>query len=168
MDDNNAEKNRDSAGGCALGRSLSDPHMLLYRALHAQRSCLRASMADLGLAFGQPKFLSYLAVNGSATQRELADYFLVDPAAVSRAVEALERGGFLTVEPADDRRTKRLALTPRGSEVAATWDLVCDEVDEAALAGFTPEERTAYEDMLLRVRANLERYLREQEATRNE
>lgn len=144
----------------ALGRSLRDPHMLLYRALHAQRSCLRASMADLGLAFGQPKYLSYLAANGSATQRELADYFLVDPAAVSRALDALERGGFLTTEPADDRRTKRIRLTPRGLEVAAAWDERCDEVDEAGLAGLTSEERATYERLLLRVRENLEAHLR--------
>lgn len=158
MDQDNPAGGRDRA----LGRSLRDPHMLLYRALHAQRSCLRAAMADLGLAFGQPKYLSYLAANGSATQRELADYFLVDPAAVSRALDALERGGFLTTEPADDRRTKRIRLTPRGLEVAATWDLCCDEVDEAGLAGFTPEERATYERMLLRVRENLEAYLREE------
>lgn len=145
----------------ALGRALRDPHMLLYRALHAQRACLKAAMCDLGLAFGQPKFLSYLAANGSATQRELADYFLVDPAAVSRALDALERGGFLTTAPADDRRTKTIALTERGREVAATWDLCCDEVDEAALAGFSPEERATYADLLARVRANLEARLRE-------
>ena len=45
-----------------LGRSLHDPHMLLYRAFHAQRSCLRSAMTELGLASGQPKYLSYLAV----------------------------------------------------------------------------------------------------------
>ena len=143
-----------------LGRSLRDPHMLLYRALHAQRSCLRTAIADLGLAFGQPKYLSYLAANGSATQRELAEYFLVDPAAVSRALESLEREGFLTTEPAEDRRTKKMSLTPRGLEVATTWDYCCDEIDEAMLKGFTSDERKIYASLLTRARKNLEEYAR--------
>ncbi len=32
-------------------------YMLLYRAFHAQRKCLRPFMAELGLAPGQPKVL---------------------------------------------------------------------------------------------------------------
>lgn len=36
-------------------------YMLLYRAFHAQRKCLRPFMAELGLAPGQPKVLLYLA-----------------------------------------------------------------------------------------------------------
>ena len=62
-------------------------HMLLYRAFHAQRAALRPHMAELGLGPGQPKLLSYLAAHGPSRQKQLADYFDVDPAAVSRMVE---------------------------------------------------------------------------------
>lgn len=160
MSQNESEDSEGIEQSDAFGRSLRDPHMLLYRALHAQRSCLRSAMADLGLAFGQPKYLSYLAANGSATQRELADYFLVDPAAVSRALDALEQGGFLTTEPASDRRTKKISLTQRGAEIASTWDVCCDEIDEAMLKGFSAEERKIYANLLTRARKNLESYAR--------
>lgn len=143
-----------------LGRSLHDPHMLLYRAFHAQRSCLRSAMTELGLVSGQPKYLSYLAANGSATQRELADYFLVDPAAVSRALDAFEQGGFLITEPASDRRTKKIRLTQRGVVLASAWDACCDEIDEAMLKGFSAEERKSFATLLMRVRENLENYAR--------
>ena len=46
------------------GRSLSDTHMMLYRALHAQTNYLRPRMAKIGLGPGQPKILGYLRVNG--------------------------------------------------------------------------------------------------------
>ena len=59
-------------------------HMLLYRAFHAQRSRLRPRLRELGLGPGQPKLLSYLDRHGPCRQKELADYFEVDPAAVSR------------------------------------------------------------------------------------
>ena len=72
--------------------------MLLYRAFHAQRNILRPDMRALGLGAGQPKLIAYLAANGPCRQRDLADYFEVDPAAISRMVDSLEKGGFITVE----------------------------------------------------------------------
>ena len=59
-------------------------HMMLYRLFHAQRTELRREGAALGLGAGQPKLLSYLLAHGSCMQKELADYFEIDPAAVSR------------------------------------------------------------------------------------
>ena len=79
-------------------------HLLLYRAFHAQRNHLRQNLAPLGLGAGQPKLLSYLADNGPCPQRELAEYYEVDPAAVSRMLDALERGGFVVRRPDQARR----------------------------------------------------------------
>lgn len=59
-------------------------HMLLYRAFHAQHNFLRPSLGELGLGPGQPKLLNYLMNRGPCRQRELADYFEIDPAAVCR------------------------------------------------------------------------------------
>ena len=59
-------------------------HMLLYRAFHAQRSYLRPCLGEIGLVVGQPKLITYLACHGPCGQRELAEYFEVDSAAVSR------------------------------------------------------------------------------------
>ena len=47
-------------------------YMLLYRAFHAQRKCLRPFMAELGLAPGQPKVLLYLAGHDGCMQKEIA------------------------------------------------------------------------------------------------
>ena len=78
-------------------------HILLYRAFHAQRNYLRPSLQELGLGSGQPKLLAYLAARGPCHQRQLADYFDVDPANVSRMVDSLERGGFV-IRRTDGRR----------------------------------------------------------------
>ena len=71
------------------GRSLEDMHMLLYRAYHAQTNYLRPRMAQLGLGPGQPKLLAYLAVHGTSTQHEMAAFFEVDDAAISRMLDLL-------------------------------------------------------------------------------
>ena len=66
-------------------------HMLLYRAFHAQRNYLRPYLEEIGLGSGQPKILSYLSVQGPCHQKELAEYFEIDPAAVCRMLDSLEK-----------------------------------------------------------------------------
>ena len=131
-------------------------HMLLYRAFHAQRSLLRPRLRELGLGPGQPKLLSYLAQHGACSQKELADHFELDPAAVSRMLDALQRGGFLTRRPDETcRRRERAELTDAGREVYRLWDAACRGMEEKMLLGFSPEERDRFADYLLRAWQNL-------------
>lgn len=147
----------DEKDGAALGRSLEDFHMRLMRAFHAQRAYLRPSVDGLGLGPGQAKLLVYLAVHGPSSQREVAEFFETDPASVSRMFDSLERAGFVTSAPGRDRRTKALELTERGRDAATSWELACDDEQEAMLAGFSSEERRTFADYLSRAHANLRR-----------
>lgn len=139
----------------AVGRALSDPHMRLMRAYAAQCGYLRPRAAELGIGQGQPKILVFVAAHGPVSQREIADFFELDPAAVSRSLDALERAGLVACAPGRDRRSKSVTVTGRGLETARAWELVCDEEREAMLSGFAPEEREAFMGYLERARANL-------------
>lgn len=137
------------------GRALRDFHMHVYRLFHAQRAYLRPRIASLGMGPGQPKVLTYIAVHGTSTQREIADFFETDPATVCRMLDSLERAGFVKTCPGRDRRTKELTVTEKGLSAAASWGLCCDEETDALLQGFSAEERERFEDYLLRAYANL-------------
>lgn len=131
-------------------------HMLLYRAFHAQRSCLRPWRAALGLGPGQPKLIEYLARSGPCSQRQLATYFEIDPAAVCRMLDALEKGGFVTRSVVKgDRRTGVVELTEKGRSAAAAWQHACGEMEQQLLQGFTPEEAERFAQYLRRARENL-------------
>ena len=80
-------------------------HLLLYRAFHMQRSYLRPCLREIGLGSGQPKLLSYIAAHPNCRPKELADYFEIDPAAVSRMLDTMEKSGFI-VRRADDRNRR--------------------------------------------------------------
>lgn len=135
---------------------------LLYRASHAQRQLMHPFMASIGLGTGQPKLLSYLAAHGACAPCVLAEFFELDPAGVSRMLDALAKKGFVTISPAEgDRRSKVVALTPEGERVARSWDAACREEAAAMLEGFGPEERAAFADYLARAHANLRSYGRE-------
>ena len=132
---------------------------LLYRAAHAQRQLLHPFMATIGLGTGQPKLLTYLAHFGSCSPRELAAYYELDPAGVSRMLDTLERKGFVKIEQnAEDRRAKVVALTPEGERVSHAWDAACREEASAMLEGFSTDERAAFADYLARAHRNLKGY----------
>ena len=119
-------------------------HMLLYRAFHAQRNQLRPCIGRIGLEVGQPKILTYLAKNGPC------------PAAVSRMLDSLEKGGFITRRlSAHSRRSNLVELTEKGRQACDAWQQCCGELEERMLRGFTQQEREAFAGYLSRAYQNL-------------
>lgn len=153
---------QDPCGSQAAGGDRSDLfelRSLLYRASHAQRQLMHPYMASVGLGTGQPKLLSYLHRFGACSQRDLAEYYELDPAGVSRMLDALAKKGFVQIAPAaSDKRSKTVTLTAEGERVACAWDAACCEEATAMLRGFTAEERRTFADYLARAHANLKAY----------
>lgn len=150
MPSESAEKPHATVGNSLMGFLNS-----FARAFQAGRIRLRRSGAELGLGPGQPKLLVYLTLYGPSGQRELADYFETDPAAISRMTDVLVRDGFVASVPGRDRRTRVVAVTDRGRAAAMAWERSCAEEERIMLDGFTAEERAAFDDYLTRVRANM-------------
>ena len=138
-----------------LGMSLNDIHMSISRAFHTMNNTTRPCARSLGLGQGQPRILSYIAVHGVSTQREIARFYSIDPSAVSRLLDPLEREGFLTSVPGRDRRTRALDITEKGRHALAAWEDECRRVDRIMFCGFTSEEEATLRDMLERVRKNM-------------
>lgn len=96
-------------------------------------------LADMGLSITQFKLLHLLARNPDGdgmSVKALGEQFSLSLAAASRAVDGLHQRGFVTrSECREDRRSKRVTLTPAGrgaiSELHAT--------NIALLATFTSE-----------------------------
>ena len=131
-------------------------HTLLSRTAHAQRNFLRPHLKELGLSPGQPKALRELAALGPLSQRELAECCDVDPSAISRMVDSLERGGFLSRKPApQDRRSGRVEISGRARHALEDWDARCRVIEEQMLRGFTEEEREQLAGFLERAYRNV-------------
>ena len=130
-------------------------HMLLYRAFHAQRSYLRPCLGEIGLEIGQPKMIAYLAAHGPCCQRELAAYFEIDSAAVSRMLASLEKGGFIVRKTAEEsRRSNYITLTEKGRRAQQRWQERCRDMERVMLRGFSDEEKACFADYLLRAYQN--------------
>ena len=131
-------------------------HILLFRAFHARRNYLGPSLKELGFGSGQPKLVNYLDRHGPCTQRELAEFYEVDPEAVSRMLSALEKRGYVT-RRADgaNRRRDLVEVTPAGRRAVEQWRERSRAAEDVMLQGFTEEERARFADYLARVHRNL-------------
>ncbi len=131
-------------------------HVLLARTTHAVQNHLRPHLSKLGLSLGQPKILRCLVHLGPCSQRMLADCCEVDPSAICRILDTLERDGFLTRRPSQtDRRTGEVSITDKGREAFAAWEDQCQALEDQMLHDFSPEERAQLRDFLTRAYRNV-------------
>lgn len=131
-------------------------HTLLSRTAHVMQNYLRPHLSKLGLSPGQPKVLRCLAARGPCSQRVLADYCEVDPSAICRMLDGLERDGFLVRRPSKtDRRVGEVTLTDQGREAFTAWDSQLKDLEERMLQGFSTQEKAQLADFLSRAYRNV-------------
>ena len=129
--------------------------------LRASRTVLFAllcgvALGKIGLEIGQPKLLAYLDTNGPCKQSQLAEYFDVDSAAISRMLDSLEKGDFITRQPSEQsRRCNLVNLTAKGQKALQAWRSYCQETEDIMLCGFSPSEQRQFADFLFRAYQNL-------------
>lgn len=100
-----------------------------------------------------PQFaaLIALAAHPGIDQRRLADAIAFDRSTIGDLVTRLEARGLLTRTIGDDRRTKRLELTPAGTELLRTLEGTVDRIQERILEPLAPDQREAFVEMLAEV-----------------
>ena len=132
-------------------------HMLLYRAFHAQRNFLRPCLGQIGLEVGQPKLLTFLALNGECLQKDLAAACDIEAATISKLLNSLEENGLIRRDTlTGDRRATRIALTEAGCWLYETEIRPrIGAINQRSLTGFTPEESEQFQSFLKRMYRNL-------------
>ncbi len=130
-------------------------YRLLFRAFHGQNNKLQETFDELGIGRGQPKLLTYLEQFGDSSQIDIANYFNIDPASVSRMVDTLYKNGLVCrIEDKECRRANKLSLTPKGREVVYVWHEKSAEVERIMLEGFSSCDVELFKGYLKRVISN--------------
>lgn len=103
--------------------------------------------------------LFYLHKNdGPLTLKELCDVCDEDKAAVSRAVDSLEKNGYVACNSKTEKRYKSpLFLTQKGVETAKGIVEKIDRIVESAGEGVTQENRGIFYETLQIISTNLQR-----------
>ena len=112
--------------------------------------------AHLGLTRVQWRALKRIHQNQGLSQAELADLLDMEPIAVGRVVDRLQKSGFVErrSDP-EDRRVWRLHLLPQSTALMADIETVATSVREDCVAGVDPQELQTTLKVLAQIRENL-------------
>lgn len=110
-----------------------------------------------GLSKNQYIYLVRICENPGIIQEEIVYMVKVDRSTASRAIEKLERDGFIRKEQeSDNRKNKALYPTGKGKEMYAFLRKEDDYSNAAAVKGLSAEEQQTLLRLLQKVRANVE------------
>jgi len=139
----------------SLGYLVADLHRLFGRVFDRR-------VAHLDLTRAQWRALKSLARAEGVTQVELADQLDMEPIAVGRVIDRLQKAGFVErrADPAD-RRVWRLYLLPHSAQVTGEVEAVAHALRKDAMAGISAADLATTLSVLDRVRENLTQLDRE-------
>jgi DNA-binding MarR family transcriptional regulator len=76
-------------------------------------------MTETGLEPTQYSLLVVCSLTGGATVSKLAEAFALDRSALARNLAVMEKRGLVAVKTGEDRRTRKVTLTPFGASTLA-------------------------------------------------
>jgi len=122
----------------------------LLKAMKRTRPAIWPALAELGLHPGQDLLLSALWKEDGITQAELVARLGVEAPTVSKALQRLERAGYVQRETGSGR-TRRVFLTNAGRELRRPVERAWRRADRELDRHLTPEERTQLRAILSRL-----------------
>ena len=115
------------------------------------------ALKPLGIRSGQIPVLLALRNGKELNQRALIEIVGIEQPGMVTLLSRMERDNLIRRTPdAKDKRSVRISLTDEGEEKSARVPEFLEEVNNKALTGFTPLERSILTALLDRIILNLE------------
>jgi MarR family transcriptional regulator for hemolysin len=125
----------------------------IYRVSLAWRREIDLRVREFGLTEATWRPLLYLGRLGDGLrQTDLATALMIEGASLVRLVDALERAGLAErLEDPEDRRSKRVWMTPAGHQIYEKVAAIHIKVAESMVHAVTPEELALCDSVLNRI-----------------
>ena len=108
------------------------------------------------LMYGQFPFLRALYREDGVNQETLAKKLLFNKATIARAVDKLEKAGYVSrTRDKCDGRANRISLTEKGWEIKPEMDQLSDEWTQILTSGFTEIEMMVLKELLKKIVLNV-------------
>ncbi|WP_405086073.1 MarR family winged helix-turn-helix transcriptional regulator [Microbispora sp. NBC_01389] len=147
-----------SGAGCGVapGEDPDSLSCLMAQAALGHRVLLAALLAEIGLYPGQDRVLNALWANGPMSQNRLAAAVGIDMSTMTKSLQRLERGGFVSRAPSPgNRRVSVVSTTPEGDALRPEVRRVEEELHRRLSDGLTPEQVETLRALLGAVRRNV-------------
>jgi DNA-binding MarR family transcriptional regulator len=129
----------------SLGRMASILHRI-------GQSHLGKKLEYYNIGAGQVAFMAELLLKDGISQDEVASNFRCDKATAARAIQHLERHGYVERrQSVDDGRVKKVFVTDKGREFQPTLFSLLEDWTETLFKGFSTEEREIVLRLLRRI-----------------
>ncbi len=122
----------------------------LLKAMKATRPAIWPVLAELGLHPGQDLLLAQLWRSDGITQAELVSRIGVERPTVTKALQRLERAGYLSREPGPGR-SRKVRLTTAGRALREPVEQAWRDADALVSTELTPAEATQLSELLARI-----------------
>jgi MarR family transcriptional regulator, transcriptional regulator for hemolysin len=130
--------------------------LLIHDIARLQKMNFDRRARTLGLTRSQWRAVATLRRHPGIKQSELANWLDVEPITVARAVDRLEKSGWIERRSdAADRRVKRLYLTGRVQKVVGQIRMLAIDMRRELLSGITRQEHQKLLQLLKKMRNNL-------------
>lgn len=113
-------------------------YLRLYRPILSE---LNKLLGRQGLSYSLWQVMVYVHDRGSSTLVDISSHYSVEKPVITRSVQRLEEQGLMACEPSQDRRVKRIALTPRGLEVYRVCRREITALEKLIMAEVTEDEQ---------------------------
>ena len=125
--------------------------------LRDHKSAIDQYVDETRLHKSQHRLLMSLAALGDpVSQKKLADYLNITPAAVAVTLKKLEKNGLVTKTISnEDNRFNNVTITDKGKKIVKESQKVCQNTDDVMCKDFTEEEILQLEGFMDRIQKNL-------------
>ncbi|MFI7871441.1 MarR family winged helix-turn-helix transcriptional regulator [Streptomyces salinarius] len=131
------------------GSSRESTLELMRWVVWGQRRVAEEWIRERGLTHEQSAVLAYLSKNPDAIQRDVARAMRTSAPSVSRLLAGLERRGLVERQAQEsDTRSRRVRVTPAGSELIQGFEEAMDRVEESILAPLDAAEQARLHEFL--------------------
>ena len=128
----------------------------IFTAAFAIETALNEELAPLGITHRQVQILGALAVQGEASQNELAEMMRIEPSSIVRMLDRMERAGWITrTSDPVDRRRKIVRPTGKAEPVWQQIKARGMRARERGLRGVSIDEIATTRNVLRTIRQNL-------------
>lgn len=133
-----------------LIKGLAQAYLLMHRRMDR-------AMTKQGASLARTKLLLYIKKGaGAARAADIAELFDLAPRTVTEALDALERDQLIVrATDSQDRRVKRLAITPLGESAIAATEPLRKELIQEMCAVLSEADRVQLHDILHRLTGSL-------------
>ncbi|MFM1650781.1 MarR family winged helix-turn-helix transcriptional regulator [Brevibacillus sp. B_LB10_24] len=113
-------------------------------------------LSCLGLYSSQWAIIYYLHIRGPLTQIEIGCYLNVEAPTITRTLARLEELGYVVREAGEDKRERKVFLTPKAIETIPLWQQAADELETVVVQDIEEHDLAVFQRVLQQMMKNLD------------